>query len=69
MRNPLANTSEKGQGANMSTCYACIFVLSVHVKSVLLQNLIAAIRENICPVMDVMSDFKYISHGIYSVVH
>lgn len=69
MRNALANTSEEGQGANVSTCYACIFVLAVHVKSVLLQNLVAAIRENICPVDNVRSDFKYISHGTYFVVY
>lgn len=62
-------SSEEGQGANVSTRYACIFVLSVHVKSVLLQNLVAAIGENIHPVDNLMSDFKYISQGIYSVVH
>lgn len=68
-RNALANTSEEGQRANLSTCYACIFVLSLHVKSILLQNLVAAIRENIFPVDNVMLDFKYIFQGIYSIVH
>lgn len=56
MRNTLAKEKEGGQEANLSTHYAFTFVLCT-----IKQNPLAAVRDTICLVGNVMSDFKYSS--------